>query len=111
MTGLSEHVHRKDDAHNHYWADLPVFPAGMEFSDDDAEAWGDILYMRGLVDSIEDIQVQLLARIADAPTTSDLAWVVYLQRSARAWLPVSLEFSEPWPEDEAAKLLAAWRES
>lgn len=82
------------EAHHQKWAALPAFPAWpYVMGDADVEAWGDILYMRGLVDAITDV-------CADTGTR----------------LHGSIEFDidlylEPWPTDPAEQLLATWKQA
>lgn len=82
-------------AHHEKWSALPEFPAWpYVMTDDDVDFWGDILYMRGLVDEIT----------ASASDGLDHGGDLYLDVLLEA-LPI-----ETWPEaDRAADMLAAWR--
>lgn len=90
------------EAHRQRWAALPplrTWPHEL-MTDDDATAWGDILYMRGLVDDIEDTCAIDGARI---PATA---------RELRG--DYSIEFDidlylDPWPNDVAGLLINSWK--
>jgi hypothetical protein len=87
------------EAHNQKWDALPAFPAWpYVMTDDDVDAWGDLLYLRGLVDAVVDICARTGARI---PATD--------HRSVEFDIDTYLE---PWPTaDAAAELLADWKQT
>jgi hypothetical protein len=91
------------ERHEHRWRALPAFPAWpYVMTDDDVNAWGDMIYMRGMVDEIAGTCARTSARI---PATA---------REMRGDF-CSVEFDidlylDPWPVDQAEKLLSAWRE-
>jgi hypothetical protein len=82
------------EAHHQKWSALPAFPAWPHvMTDDDVQAWGDVLYVRGLADAFLDA----------CRTTGALP------------MPHTVEFDidlylEPWPADHAAQLLDAWKQ-
>lgn len=105
--------------HDAKWDELPQFPTGEVFSDDDAEAFGDLVYLRGLVNDLQDIYRRLLKRISDpAPISADDLFAVrYLESNAEWGTPYleSFTFGEPWPTPEqiaellGADLIAEWK--
>lgn len=80
--------------HHRRWSDLPLFTRHQWVaSDEDIAAWSDILYMRGLVDAIEDTHALRPEHLKRGLVEFDVE--TYL---------------EPWPHDRASDLLAAWRD-
>lgn len=103
--------------HGLRWADLPEMPGiTRSMSDEDVEAHGEMLYIRGMVDDLTAAKAELTKEIKDFNTVhgqypaEPLMWLQYLAHAAEMWVPSSLSFSEPWPEDRAAELLAVWRD-
>ncbi len=93
------------EQHHERWSELPLFTHDRWIvTDDDTQAWGDIIYMRGLV---EDIQAEL--------RSADQAHDVLGggERDGRGLIEFDIElYLEPWPvHDPAADLIAAWRDS
>lgn len=95
--------------HHETWSALPEFPAWpYVMTDEDVEAWGDILYMRGLVDDL----------LADADTTAtDAEWVVLGSMLARPRIDDQDIYLQDWSFVDdvelvlrvAADELKAWR--
>jgi hypothetical protein len=86
LTSITEH-HRK-------WEALPAFPDyPYVMTDDDVNAWSDLLYMRSLVNDIVDMISVDGARIAPA------GWVEF---------DVDL-YLDPWPNDVAGMLIESWK--
>ncbi|OMC02153.1 hypothetical protein A5733_26060 [Mycobacterium sp. NS-7484] len=80
--------------HHKRWDALPPFPGWpYVMTDGDVEAWGDILYMRALVDEITNHATPRAIEevLAGFPTDADSP------------------LTDDWPHDDAADLLAAWR--
>ncbi|WP_216639183.1 hypothetical protein, partial [Mycobacterium asiaticum] len=75
--------------------ELPTIQIGPLMTDDDVQAWGDMLHLRALLDELHNLCIDTGGRIDTVP--------VEAQRFSDAWF-------KHWPEDEAAALLAAWRE-
>lgn len=98
------------EAHAREWIGLPVIQLKAVMTDSDAEAHGDILYLRGLLDDLIAAKIELESEMrGQYPIPSEpLFRLKYILDSARYWVPTRLEFSEPWPADDAAKLLEAW---
>lgn len=99
-------------AHSAKWGDLPLFPDGRWVaSDDDVDAWGDLIYMRALADELENRAVELAehpcgVHIVQMIRLHDAADMVHV---ATALMTVPITLTDPWPVDRAAELLAAWR--
>ena len=72
---------------------------------DQAAFDADMEYMRGLVDRIEDA----LSPLLDSPFVGDQFAAARAIRSAELFPIIELSFSEPWPDDDAADMLAAWK--
>lgn len=93
-------------AHSAKWSDLPLFPAGQWVATgEDIEAWNDLVYMRALVDAIEDQMKPLL----NSSCVGDQFAAARQIRAAEQFPYIEFSFSQPWPNDDAAELLAAWR--
>lgn len=106
---LEEHARR--------WCELPVKQAEPVMSDDDTEAHGDILYMRGLLDELTAAKADLEreSKSPDGRYTVAVMWLHYLLHSARAWTPMVLRFDTSWrtamaPLEAVGVEIAAWRE-
>lgn len=92
--------------HHEKWDALPEFPAWpYVMTDDDVESWSDLLYMRALVDEIEDRMAPLL----DSANVGDQFAAARQVRAAEQFPVIELSFSEPWPHDHAADMLTVWR--
>lgn len=95
--------------------DLPLMSVPAVMDDYDVAAHNDLLYVRGLIEELASAKVELEKELKDGYAefgqypVEPLMWLATLHRSAEAWIPSTLSFSEPWPEDEAAALLVAWR--
>lgn len=92
------------EAHQQDWSDLPLLEYPAVMTDDDVAHWGDILYMRGLVDALIDA---LDTAITDH-TFDALAATVEMIDAPSAEYGIDL-YLPPWPHDRAADMLAAWR--
>lgn len=86
------------EQHHQKWSELPLFtPTQWVVTDEDITAWSDILYMRTLVDEIEDYV---------GPDPDDLHDV----EPARGSIEFDVDlYLEPWPSDYAADQLVAWK--
>lgn len=71
---------------------------------DQAEFDADMEYMRGLVDRIESG----LSLLLNSQFVRDQFLAVWTIRAAEMFPVIELSFSEPWPHDDAADLIAAW---
>lgn len=93
------------EAHQQDWSDLALFPAGQWVTtDDDIQAWNDILHMRALVDELLDtLDTALTDHTFDA-----LATTAELIEEPSVEFDIDL-YLEPWPRDRAADMLTAWR--
>ena len=86
------------------WSDLPLLQWPAVMTDDDVEAWGDLIYMRGLVaDLIDALDDGLVEHTFDA-----LATAIELIDAPSAEYDIDI-YLPPWPHDRAADMLAAWR--
>jgi hypothetical protein len=96
------------EAHHRKWDALPAFPAWpYVMTDDDVQAWGDLLYMRGLVDAIEGACDDLMT----STSAIDRLWAEHVCDNPLRSFEFDVDvYLEPWPADEAENLLAAWRE-
>lgn len=93
--------------HHKKWEALPLFPQGQWVaSPDDVEAWSDLMHMRDLADEIEDRMTPLL----DSANVGDQFAAARQVRAAEQFPHIELSFSEPWPHDHAADMLAVWRD-
>ena len=103
------------EAHAREWLGLPLLECKQVMGDYDAEAHGDLLYIRGLIESLSEAKADLQQEIKDFNAEygqfpqGPLMWLHYLCHSAEACPVTRWEFSEPWPEDRAGVLLDAWR--
>ncbi len=86
------------------WSELPLLQWPAVMQDDDVQAWGDILYMRGLVTELIDT---LDAAFTDHTFDTE-ATLAELIGAPSAEFGVDL-YLQPWPHDRAADMLAAWR--
>ncbi len=104
-------------AHALEFCDLPLTAIAPVMSDEDTEAHGDILYMRGLLDELTAAKADLEkeAKGPDgcySPAAMLLGWLCH---SARAWEPLVLRFDTSWrtamaPLEAVGEQIAAWRE-
>ncbi|AGI12990.1 hypothetical protein PBI_BUTTERS_43 [Mycobacterium phage Butters] len=88
--------------HHKKWAALPPFPAWPYVTtDENVQAWGDILYMRGLADAIEALVTPTAAHDVLAG----------FERDGRGLIDADAEIhlDVQWPADLAAELIDAWR--
>lgn len=95
------------EAHHQKWDALPAFPAWpYVMTDDDVEAWSDVLYIRGLIDAIGVVCSHTGARPTSLPFGQ-----IHQDTIAATGVDNSLFFptANPWPADEAAELLATWK--
>jgi len=92
------------------WRDLPVIQYKAVMDDEDTMFWGDLLYLRGMLDDIVSDAAVVWKRITTGTyTAEDLFWIRFLQGHVE-WFPHwELTFSDPWPVDEAEQMLEAWR--
>lgn len=84
------------EQHHERWSELPLFAHDRwVVTDEDCQAWGDIIYMRSLVEDLV-AEAKAAGRVPTAPGgLIEFDTDLYL---------------EPWPEfDPVAALLAAWR--
>lgn len=87
LTSITEH-HRK-------WEALPAFPDyPYVMTDDDVNAWSDLLYMRGIVNDIVD-----MCAIDGARARGDYRSVEF---------DVDM-YLDPWPHDVAGQLIDSWK--
>ncbi len=88
-------------AHHKQCDALPEFPAWpYVMTDDDVQAWGDILYMRALVEAIEALVTPTAAHDVLAG----------FERDGRGLVDADADIHlGDWPADRAAEQLAAWR--
>ena len=74
MSSMLTSFTRWIEAHAKRFCDLPTVDIpSAAVTDDDTEAWGDLMYMRGLVDEIEGRATQTAANIAGPLVESMLA--------------------------------------
>ena len=103
------------EAHAREWLGLPLLECKQVMGDYDAEAHGDLLYIRGLIESLSEAKADLQQEIKDLNAehgqfpAEPLMWLQYLCHSAEQWLTPTIEFSTDWPADRAGVLLDAWR--
>lgn len=99
------------EAHARAWCELPLMQVPPVMDDVDAEAHGDLLYIRGMIDDLTAAKAELQREINEFHVehgqfpAEPVMCMQYLCHSAEAWIPGRLEFSEPWP----GVLLEAWR--
>ena len=86
------------------WSELPLLQWPAVMTDEDVDAWGDILYMRGLVDELIDtLDAAFTDHTFDTEATlAELIGAPSIEYDVDRYL-------EPWPHDRAADMLAAWR--
>lgn len=84
------------------WGDLPIFiNDNWRVTDEDIEAWSDILAMRDMVTEIIDALDDEFAHDVLGGGESD---------DGRGMLEFEIEiYLEPWPADVAGMLLGQWR--
>ena len=118
MSDPYRHKSNQDlEAHGRDWAELPVKQAEPVMSDDDTEAHGDILYMRGLLEELTAAKADLEreAKGPDGCYTDAVFWLCWLHRNAATFLESSLTFTPSWgeamtPLEAVGADIAAWRE-
>lgn len=105
------------ERHAREWMGLPLTACEPVMSDDDAEAHGDLLYLRALLDDLTHAKAELQkeVRSPDGRYTPAVMWLGWLCHSARAWEPLVLRFDTSWrtalaPMEAVGRELAVWRE-
>lgn len=90
------------EAHHQKWSDLPLFTTQRwVVTDEDIEAWNDLTYMRGILDTV----------MRSTPSPESIHDILGgSERDGRGLIEFDIDlYLEPWPVDQAAELLAEWR--
>ena len=98
------------------WDPLPPLPDWpYVITDEDLAFWSDLMYLRDLCTALVDAQAEMIHRTEDVianggiSSVADLMGINTLHAAADMLPHFELSFSEPWPHDTAADMLAAWR--